>query len=84
MSQRLLPKIKLALALDASLVRKLDHLVSYRHFSNRSQAVEVAVAEKIKRISKIRLALECAKLDPKEEQALAEGLAGNRDTWPEY
>ncbi len=37
------------------------------------------------RISKARLARECAKLDPKEERGLAEeGLAGSRDTWPEY
>jgi hypothetical protein len=43
------------------------------------------VAEKIKRLSKARLARECAKLDPKEERALAEeGLAGSTDTWPEY
>ena len=28
---------------------------------------------------------ECAKLDPGEERALVEeGLAGSRDTWPEY
>jgi hypothetical protein len=43
------------------------------------------VAEKIKRLSKTRLARECAKLDPKEERALAEeGLAGSGVTWPEY
>jgi hypothetical protein len=31
------------------------------------------------------LAVECAKLDPKQEKALAEeGLAGSLETWPEY
>jgi hypothetical protein len=31
------------------------------------------------------LARECAKLDPKEERALAdEGLSADRDSWPEY
>lgn len=80
-----MPKTKLAVTLDADLVGELDHLVATRHFPNRSQAIEVAVAEKIERISKARLARECAKLDPNEERALAEeGLAGGRDTWPEY
>ncbi len=76
---------KLAVTLDASLVGELDHLVSKRRFANRSQAIEVAVAEKLKRIAKTRLAQECAKLDADEERGLAEeGLAGSRDTWPEY
>jgi len=80
-----MPKTKLAVTLDANLVGELDHLVAERHFPNRSQAIETAVAEKIARLSKTRLARECAKLDPKEERALAEeGLAGSRDTWPEY
>jgi metal-responsive CopG/Arc/MetJ family transcriptional regulator len=80
-----MPKTKLAVTLDAELVGELDHLVAERRFPNRSQAIEEAVAEKIQRISKGRLARECAKLDPKEERGLAEeGLAGSRDTWPEY
>jgi len=80
-----MPKTKLAVTLEASLVGELDHLVAERHFPNRSQAIESAVAEKIKKLSKTRLARECAKLNPREEQALAEeGLAGSTDTWPEY
>ena len=78
-------KTKLAVTLDADLVGELDHLVAAHQFPSRSQAIETAVAEKIKRLSRSRLARECAKLDPKEERALAEeGLAGGRDTWPEY
>jgi metal-responsive CopG/Arc/MetJ family transcriptional regulator len=80
-----MPKTKLAVTLDAKLVGELDHLVSKRHFANRSQAIEVAVAEKLERLARTRLAQECSKLDPNEERALAEeGLAGSRDTWPEY
>jgi Arc/MetJ-type ribon-helix-helix transcriptional regulator len=80
-----LAKTKLAVTLDSALVRELDQLVSKRRFANRSQAVEVAVAEKLQRLAKARLARECAKLDPAEERALAEeGLAGSRETWPEY
>jgi metal-responsive CopG/Arc/MetJ family transcriptional regulator len=80
-----MPKTKLAVTLDSALVSELDQLVSRRRFANRSQAIEVAVAEKLDRLAKARLARECAKLDPAEERALAEeGLAGSRDTWPEY
>ena len=80
-----MPKTKLAVTLDASLVGELDHLVSRHRFANRSQAIEVAVAEKLERLAKTRLAQECAKLNPDEERALAEeGLTGSRDTWPEY
>jgi len=78
-------KTKLAVTLNADLVGELDLLVAERQFPNRSQAIEVAVAEKIAKLSKARLALECSKLDPREERALAEeGLAGSKDTWPEY
>jgi metal-responsive CopG/Arc/MetJ family transcriptional regulator len=80
-----MPKTKLAVTLDSALVRELDQLVCRRRFANRSRAVEVAVAEKLERLAKARLARECAKLDPAEERALAEeGLAGSRETWPEY
>jgi len=80
-----MPKTKLAVTLDADLVGELDNLVAERQFPNRSQAIEIAVAEKIKRLSKTRLARECAKLDQTEERALAEeGLSGSGDTWPEY
>lgn len=78
-------KTKLAITLDTALVGELDQLVSARRFANRSQAVEVAVTEKLERLARTRLARECAKLDPGEERALAEeGLAGSRETWPEY
>jgi metal-responsive CopG/Arc/MetJ family transcriptional regulator len=78
-------KTKLAVTLDSSLVSELDQLVSKRRFANRSQAVEIAVAEKLERLAKARLARECTKLDPEEERALAEeGLAGSSETWPEY
>lgn len=80
-----MPKTKLAVTLEADLVQHLDHLVDERQFANRSQAIESAVAEKLARMAKTRLARECSKLEPAEEKALAEeGLAGSRDTWPEY
>ena len=80
-----MPKTKVAITLDTELVQTLDDLVAQRRFANRSQAIEAALAEKLARLAKTRLAQECAKLDPAEEKALAEeGLAGSAETWPEY
>ena len=78
-----MPKAKVALTIDAELLHQVDALVSARRFRNRSQAVESALAEKLGRLARTRLATECAKLDPALEQRLAgEGLED--DTWPEY
>ena len=78
-----MPKTKVALTLDATLLNQVDTLVSERQYRNRSQAVEAALAEKLARLARTRLTTECGKLDPALEQRLAEeGLAG--DTWPEY
>jgi Arc/MetJ-type ribon-helix-helix transcriptional regulator len=78
-----MPKAKVALTLDAGLLDQVDSLVSARRFRNRSQAVEAALAEKLSRLARTRLATECGKLDPALEQRLAdEGLAG--ESWPEY
>lgn len=70
-------KTKLAITLDSNLVGEADHLVKEGLFASRSQAIESAVAEKLERLARTRLARECAKLDPSEERAIAEeGLAG--------
>lgn len=48
------------------------------------RAVRAAVSEKLARLERGRLASECAKLDPKFEQALAEeGLGQELESWPE-
>jgi Arc/MetJ-type ribon-helix-helix transcriptional regulator len=79
------PKTKVAITLDAQLLDRVDELVARREFRNRSQAIETALAEKLERARRTRLARECAKLDPEDEKALAEeGLAGSSDSWPEY
>ncbi|MBM3221050.1 MAG: ribbon-helix-helix protein, CopG family [Candidatus Rokubacteria bacterium] len=78
-------KTKVAITLDAELLDRVDDLVARREFRNRSQAIETALAEKLARARRTRLARECAKLDRKEERQLAEeGLRGSRDSWPEY
>jgi Arc/MetJ-type ribon-helix-helix transcriptional regulator len=80
-----MPKAKVAITLDSSLIVRVDRLVKAARFPNRSQAIEIAVAEKLERLERGRLARECAKLNPKEEKALAdEGLAVDHASWPEY
>jgi metal-responsive CopG/Arc/MetJ family transcriptional regulator len=80
-----MPKTKVALTLDRELLERLDNLVTQRRFRNRSQAVETALAEKLARLARTRLAEESAKLNPLEEQRLAnEGLAATSESWPEY
>ena len=41
-------------------------------FASRSAAIEQALAEKLTKVDRRRLARECAKLDPKAERKLAE------------
>lgn len=78
-------KSKVAISLEESTLVRLDRLVKKQVFSNRSQAIEEAVAEKLARFEKSRLAQECAKLDPAFEKALAEeGLSEDSAEWPEY
>src|SRR5436190_22801613 len=80
-----MPKTKVALTLDADLVEQVDALVANRRFRNRSQAVEAALADKLHRLARTRLARESAKLNPREEKRLAdEGLARDLESWPEY
>jgi metal-responsive CopG/Arc/MetJ family transcriptional regulator len=76
---------KIAISIDHSLVERIDYLVKEKVFPNRSKAIQEAVKEKIEKLDKKRLAVECAKLDPRFEQALAEeGLTEDIKSWPEY
>ena len=76
---------KVTVSIDQSLLNRVDRLVKSRVFPNRSQVVQEAVKEKIGRIDRTRLARECAKLEPTEEQSLAdEGLDGEAAQWAEY
>jgi metal-responsive CopG/Arc/MetJ family transcriptional regulator len=76
---------KVTISIESSLLRRVDHLVKAQVFSNRSQAIQAAVEEKVLRLDSNRLAQECAKLDRTQEQALAdEGLAAEVSEWLEY
>lgn len=76
---------KIAITIDENMLKKIDMLVKSSHFPNRSKAIQEAVSEKLGRMEKSRLAQECAKLDPKFEQSIAEeGLSAELEEWPEY
>lgn len=63
----------------------MDALVDKRVFPNRSKAIAEAVREKLERLNRSRLARECARLDLKFEQTMAdEGLSRDPREWPEY
>ena len=78
-------KTKVAITIDSDLLANLDRLVADQFFPNRSVAIQQAVQEKIERLEHTRLARECAKLDPLEEQEIAdEGLVEDFAEWPDY
>jgi Arc/MetJ-type ribon-helix-helix transcriptional regulator len=80
-----MPKIKIAVTVDETALARLDRLVAAGRFANRSQAIESAILDKVASAKQSRLAAECEKLDPAEEQADAElGFEEDSATWPEY
>jgi metal-responsive CopG/Arc/MetJ family transcriptional regulator len=76
---------KIAITMEEGLVEQVDRLVREQVYPNRSRAIQDAVADKLRRMDRGRLARECAKLDPRFEQALAEeGIDSEIEQWPEY
>ncbi len=52
--------VKVAITIDRQMLQSVDGLVSKKVFPNRSQAIQEAVAEKLARMERSRLASECA------------------------
>jgi metal-responsive CopG/Arc/MetJ family transcriptional regulator len=76
---------KIAITLEESLLRRIDRLVRNDVFSSRSKAIQDAVAERLHKYERNRLARECAKLEPGYEQKMAEeGMGLEVRDWPEY
>jgi metal-responsive CopG/Arc/MetJ family transcriptional regulator len=76
---------KIAITIDDNTLKQLDIMVKSKLFPSRSRAIQEAIAEKLTRLEKRRLAQECSKLDPKFEQSLAdEGLSSELEEWPPY
>ena len=78
-------RAKVAISLDGQTLGRLDRLVKAQVFPNRSQAIQLAIDEKLARMDKSRLARECAKANPTHEKAIAEeGMSWELAEWPEY
>jgi len=76
---------KIAITMEERTLYRLDRLVKARIFPNRSKAIQEAVTEKLEKLERNRLAIECAKLSPVIERALAEeGMDEELKQWPEY
>jgi Arc/MetJ-type ribon-helix-helix transcriptional regulator len=80
-----MPKSKVAISVEKVLLTRIDQLARQGVFANRSQAIEIALREKLARLERGRLSREAAKLDPLQEQSMAEeGLSEDESAWPEY
>lgn len=77
-------RAKIAITLDEQALGEIDRLVRAGVFPNRSQAIEIAVKERIQKMHRSRLAQECSKLDKHEEQALADECFAGEIGWPDY
>ncbi len=75
---------KIAISLDPEALKQMDRLVEGGLFPSRSRLIQDAVAEKLQRLRRVRLARECAKLEPAAEQAAAEEFFRGEAEWPEY
>ena len=78
-------RTKIAITVREDYLHEIDMLVSRKVFPNRSRAIEQAIGDKLERHRRDRLAEECARLEPQDEQAMAEeGLSAEFGSWPEY
>ena len=75
---------KIAISLDPEALKQVDQLVEGGLFSSRSKLIQDAVAEKLQRLRRVRLAQECAKLQPLAERAAIEERFRGEAEWPEY
>ncbi|HEX8246026.1 MAG TPA: ribbon-helix-helix domain-containing protein [Longimicrobium sp.] len=80
-----MPKIRIRISLETSLLRQIDALVRQCHFASRSDAVESLLREHLACDRLTRLAEACGQLDGVEESALAEaGIDADAAAWPDY
>jgi Arc/MetJ-type ribon-helix-helix transcriptional regulator len=75
---------KIAVTVESEILREVDRLVKDGRFPSRSQAIQTALAEMLSRRKKRRLWEELAKLNARQEQALAEESLVGEPRWPEY
>jgi Arc/MetJ-type ribon-helix-helix transcriptional regulator len=75
---------KVAVTIDSALLADLDRWVAEGEYPNRSQAMQAAVRHlQNERRNRTRLLSELAKLDAREERALADEALSAEEPWPE-
>jgi len=62
--------VKITISLDKDTLRRIDELVERTVFPSRSRAIQTAIVEKLARMERSRLAMECSKLDQSEQALL--------------
>ncbi len=79
-----MPAAKIAVSLDPGALKEVDRLVQRGLFPSRSSVIQDALADKLERLRRVRLARECAKLDRAAERGAAEEFLAGEPQWPEY
>lgn len=67
-----MPKARTVITLESRILRELDRRVHEGHFTNRSNAIQVALGEMLESRRRRRLAKALRKVSARKEQALAE------------
>ena len=81
----IMTRAKIAITIDQVLLELLDSLVKNNTFNNRSQAINSALKEKLSRIQKTRLEVECQKLIIQDERNYADmGIEEDFKEWEKY
>lgn len=75
---------KVAVTLETRTLEEVDRWVKEGRFPSRSRAIQIALAEMTSRRKRRQLIEQLAKLDRKQEQALAEASFSGESPWPEY
>ncbi len=80
-----MPTAKIAITLGEDFLKEIDRWVSEGRYPSRSRAIQEALKEKITNWRRRRLREEVSKLNPKEEQAMAEeAISAGNEIWDEY
>ncbi len=72
---------KIAITIDENLLAEIDYLVEQKVYPSRSKAIEANLEINRDSLRRRRFEIECAKLDPIEEQEFTE--LGGFDDWTE-
>lgn len=75
---------KVGVTLQKDTLQELDRWVKEGQYPNRSRAIQIAITEMAARRKRRRLMEELAKIDPRQERALADSEYSGETSWPEY